>query len=629
MSWQVKISENATVQDTVNLIRQTVNKYADSQVVKNLVKKLQAESTTKENFLENLFSFACKHVSYLRDENGHEKVYTPERLLREGRGDCKKFSTLIGATLKRAGFNPVLKIVSYDGKTWAHIYIIVPLGDGRAYITLDPVNKCMYNKEVNHRKAWLHSLKGENMELSLLGRLDKNTKPMFNDLRNDPKFLAMCYQMHYQHRGRMMKNGKQVSLLGAAADLLNEFSEISGAPVSELLEGESIDNLLSGLSGDAELNYMQMLGYAPESLANEEILLGAWGSDEIGARKKGARKKRKSKIWNFLKKIGLAPARIAFLGMVRINLFGLAKKLYKSIKKDKGARLFKFWRKLGGNVKKLLKAVNGGVKRLIKKGKLKGLGVAPLIAVFAAAVPIVTALIPLLKKQGVVTPENPQDVKFVQQADKAESNLEKKIDSGEAAKYVQEIKTDSRLNPVASGGGGSSSSEGTQYANQQDAAADYEQQPEPDENGHSLEGLGAFDFAALVNSVKNVVKSPTFKTAVSAVVTMKGMTSKIKNPTTRGYVNQVVNRSQELINKINDPKTTGIAKKQAGLKLKEVLTEAAQVLPVELPANLEKKAGGYSGGTLLEKFFKIGVGVGYLQTFYGEQISNFIQTLIN
>jgi hypothetical protein len=626
MSWQVKISENATVQDTVNLIRQTVNKYADSQVVKNLVKKLQAESTTKENFLENLFSFACKHVSYLRDETGHEKVYTPERLLREGRGDCKKFSTLIGATLKKAGFNPILKIVSYDGKTWAHIYIIVPLGDGRAYITLDPVNKCMYNKEVNHRKAWLHSLKGENMELSLLGRLDKNAKPMFSDLRNDPKFLAMCYRQHQQHRGRMIKNGKQVSLLGAAADLLNEFSEISGAPVSELLEGESIDNLLAGLSGGAELNYMQMLGYAPESLANEEILLGAWGSDELGAKKKGARKKRKSKIWNFLKKIGLAPARIAFLGMVRINLFGLAKKLYKSIKKDKGARLFKFWRKLGGSIKKLTKAVNGGVKRLIKKGKLKGLGVAPLIAVFAAAVPIVTALIPLLKKQGVVTPENPQDVKFVQEADKAESNLEKKIDSGEAAKYVQEIKTDSRLNPPASGGGGSS--DGTQYANQQDAAADYQAQPEPDGEGHSLEGLGAFDFAALINSVKNVVKSPTFKTAVSAVVTMKSVTGKIKNPKTRGYVNQVINRSEQLINTMNNPKTTGIQKKTAGQSLKNLLTEAAQVLPVELPASLEKRAGGYSGGTLLEKFLKIGVGVGYVQTFYGDSILNFLQTII-
>ena len=605
--WQIKISDQATVNDTINLIRKTINDYADSAFVSNLTDRLKAISPTDESFFKNLFSFACKNVEYERDPTGHEKITTPERLIKEGKGDCKKFSTLIGAVLKKAGFKPVLKVVSYDGNTYAHIYIIVPVKGERKYITLDPVNRCLYDKEVKHRKAWIHNLKGENMELSLLGRPD--SKAMFANLRQDPKFRAMCYHTYMNHRGKL-KAGSGQSILGAAGDLLNEFSELTGEPVTELLGDYDNVNMLAGLSGAGEYEYQSLLGQAPDSLSGYELLYGEFS--DLGKREK--RKKGKGKIWGFMKKIGLAPSRIAFLGMVRINLFGIAKKLYKSWQKDQGARLKKLWKKLGGNPAKLFKTIEKGVARLKKKGKLKGiaeynqdlsgLGVAPIAAVLAAAVPILTAVATLFKKQGTIDKNNPDDVKFVQQVDQAETQLVQKIDSGEANQVVQQVQDDSRF------------------------------QPAPDQGGQ-VNGLGALDWGKLFKSVSNVVKvaRPTIKATVNAVRTIKAASNKTTNPVQKKQLAQASTTATALLKK-QQATTNPIEKKQIGQDIVEVLNNVQETIKENLPGadqpspGLEKSAGSFSGGTWIHKVLKVGVGIGYIQTFYGSQIIEFITNII-
>jgi hypothetical protein len=83
-------------------------------------------------------------------------------------GDCKKMSTAISSVLKCSGkFEPLLKVISYDGINWEHIYVITKLGD--KWYTLDPVNDCKFNQEIPHAKAIVYNLKGDMNKLSLLG----------------------------------------------------------------------------------------------------------------------------------------------------------------------------------------------------------------------------------------------------------------------------------------------------------------------------------------------------------------------------------------------------------------------------------------------------------------------------
>lgn len=139
--------------------------------------------------------------------------------------------------------------------------------------------------------------------------------------------------------------------------------------------------------------------------------------------------------------ISAAPSRIAFLGLVRINLFGLAKNLAKGLQ-TKNAETKKFWTGLGGDPKELVKIVNLGahtslsgesemgrdhndiweelvhphisvnnksplVQQLhsqISEGrKMNGcsMGVAPAAAA-AAATPILVAVLSFLKKNNIV-----------------------------------------------------------------------------------------------------------------------------------------------------------------------------------------------------------------------------------
>lgn len=107
--------------------------------------------------------------------------------------------------------------------------------------------------------------------------------------------------------------------------------------------------------------------------------------------------------FGFLKKIGLAVPRNAFLLLVKLNAFHMAERVYKAIKKNpKG--LEKKWKGLGGNYKALVNATMKRIKKRIKKGKqVAGLdpaevGVIPLAAALAAAAPIIKALAQFIGK---------------------------------------------------------------------------------------------------------------------------------------------------------------------------------------------------------------------------------------
>jgi len=106
-------------------------------------------------------------------------------------------------------------------------------------------------------------------------------------------------------------------------------------------------------------------------------------------------------IKNLGLKIALLPSRNAFLALISVNAFGLAKKLALGIQKDR-AKIDRFWRDLGGSFPALLRAVNN--RQSIKVSGYNYIGLDPATGTTAvAASPIIAAITKILKDMGIDT----------------------------------------------------------------------------------------------------------------------------------------------------------------------------------------------------------------------------------
>ncbi|MBN9482193.1 MAG: hypothetical protein BGO70_16595 [Bacteroidetes bacterium 43-93] len=180
-----------------------------------------------------------------------------------------------------------------------------------------------------------------------------------------------------------------------------------------------------------------------ELYGDDDILTG--DEDYLGKAKKNKSKKPKKKKKGFFKKIGGAlkkigkgimkfnPATIAarngFLLALKMNIGKMSSKLKWGYATPEQARkknispaivakakkaiekVEKLFTKLGGNPKNMRKAILSGKKgKLDGFGDVEGLGVIPLAAAVAAATPVITAVIKILKGSGLVKPNENVDI---------------------------------------------------------------------------------------------------------------------------------------------------------------------------------------------------------------------------
>lgn len=134
---------------------------------------------------------------------------------------------------------------------------------------------------------------------------------------------------------------------------------------------------------------------------------------ELKAKVKASIKKRGKLLIKF--NPATASARNAALLLIKVNLFGLAHKLFQLRNKPNGeAKLKKFWEKIGGNYSNLTRNINEGIKKGKNKEEDKilsnlaqtknSVGVIPAVAAaITAATPIILKLKSLLKDAGIDT----------------------------------------------------------------------------------------------------------------------------------------------------------------------------------------------------------------------------------
>lgn len=131
------------------------------------------------------------------------------------------------------------------------------------------------------------------------------------------------------------------------------------------------------------------------------MALSYLSDDEVGKDKKKKDKKKKDKkgggLKQKVKKVAVAPARVAFLSVVTLNGLRLGTKLARVWKQPAGkTKLLAAWTKLGGDVSKLKNAVSKGSKETLS-GNMEEVGIA-LEAALATAIPIILIMAPLIKE---------------------------------------------------------------------------------------------------------------------------------------------------------------------------------------------------------------------------------------
>lgn len=145
----------------------------------------------------------------------------------------------------------------------------------------------------------------------------------------------------------------------------------------------------------------------------------------------GGVKKLAKKAFQGAKTVGLAPARNAFLLLVRLNVFGIATKLNQLVTL-KGWGAVKFWAQVGGNRTNLEKAAKAGAK----KKRIFGIGSVSIGAAITAATPIIIKLNALLKQYGIKPASKESSEGAEQTEEQTKDNQQNEAEGDEQANNI-------------------------------------------------------------------------------------------------------------------------------------------------------------------------------------------------
>lgn len=89
--------------------------------------------------LQGAFDFVREHVRYTRDIQDVELFQRADRTLELGIGDCDDMAILLGSIIGNIGFPTIVRVISTDGPTFHHVYLLagLPPEDPKEWIALD------------------------------------------------------------------------------------------------------------------------------------------------------------------------------------------------------------------------------------------------------------------------------------------------------------------------------------------------------------------------------------------------------------------------------------------------------------------------------------------------------------
>lgn len=451
------VFEDGDVDDTLALMERVIHTYIDDTTrIAQLLHKPNLEET-----ITAIWDFLYYNIQYKLDQQGLEQLRRPARAWadRQTGIDCDCFSIFASSILVNLKIPHFLRITRYSQPNWQHVYVVIPK-DGKSltsgYWTIDAVlARADYEKPFTAKKDYKMSLSGINIAV-LSGPEDSGTSNLtcmdvllgFEDAAQMPigGTADDANGPHYENElYKFLVATRQT--IEAAPDAYIQATGGNPSDTIRMLDyaiqywytdkrDEALDQLerneetLNTVSGLGAFNAVQVTG------ANESELFGDDDAYEVaGLGKPKGRQKKPFKFFNGLKKavkksnVGKAlvrfnPATIAvrngFLLALKLNIGKMSEKMkwayatpqqvadkrispqQVAAAKTAVAKVEKLFSKLGGKPENMRKAILHA-----KKGKLNGLGelgVAPVAAGLAAAIPFIKVVMDVLKKSGLVKP---------------------------------------------------------------------------------------------------------------------------------------------------------------------------------------------------------------------------------
>ena len=325
--------KNAITGDIIKTLLDCFNEAVEQ--TKEFAENFRGANHYKSAF--NIWSFIRSNITYVKDGDGYQVVQSPGALLSRLKGDCKSQSLLISAILYNLGAENVrLRFVSYqNNKIPTHVYTVFTY-EGKT-VPVDSV------------------IKKFNFELPYKYKIDKNMN------------VYSLSGINGTQREQMLKNAFEKTQKGTLCNnlIFKELRKERNIPQTTIvLTSDQYTFYKKRL--EAHLNYHKknnkyglcynLISSEYNALLNNNILDGIGSIGKLSLRKfaRGA------------KKVSLAPARNAFLLLVKTNVFGLAGRLTFADAKKRA----KFWESFGGNNNKLNTAISQGkTKRAILSNK--------------------------------------------------------------------------------------------------------------------------------------------------------------------------------------------------------------------------------------------------------------------
>ncbi|MEO6832676.1 MAG: transglutaminase-like domain-containing protein [Chitinophagaceae bacterium] len=452
------VFEDGEVDDTLRLMERVIHSYIDD--TKPLAQHLRKVNTA--DTIKSIWDFLYHNIQYKLDKQGLEQLRRPARSWadRQSGIDCDCFAIFCSSILVNLGIQHSLRVTRYSQPTWQHVYVVIPK-DGKSisngYWTIDAVlARPDYEKSFTAKKDYKMSLSGINIAvLSGPDTTEGSNSPLtamdvlmgFDDATSIPIGSTGddINGAHYEHELYKFLIATRQTIEAAP----EAFIQATGGNPSDTIRMldyaiqywytdkrdealgylEKNEETLNTLAGFGAFNAVQITG------ANEAELYGDDDAHEIAiaglGRAKGKQKKP-SKFFSGIKKavkkvnIGKAlmrfnPATIAirngFLLALKLNIGKMSEKMkwayatpqQASAKrvspakvaaaKRAVAKVEKMFTKLGGKGENMRKAILHA-----KKGHLNGLGqlgILPLAAGLAAALPFIKIVMDVLKKSGL------------------------------------------------------------------------------------------------------------------------------------------------------------------------------------------------------------------------------------
>ena len=340
------VVKDGSVKDTLREMANVVQKYKDD--CRYIAEVLRGR--TREESIRNVHSFIWNYIQYKYDEQGKEQLKRPALLWeqRHTGGDCDDMAIFGNCCLDWMDIPVTFKAAGYDPKTkkLQHVYDVIYNKDGSYYSMDGVIGKAFYEKPYVSKLEYKMSNTLSGLPIHVLsgfGEPDDNELEQLlsgadfdelDGLASPQKELDTIYNYLVRTRNYILNNPSSVLMTGGAKNhikLLNyaisNWHTANRDNALDVLEGaEEQWNELNGLSGHDDDDELDGLGRAK-------------GKKKFWSKVKETTKKIGKGIKNAAKKIVqhsplVMAARGGFLLAMKMNLFGMAKKLYPGYMSD-------------------------------------------------------------------------------------------------------------------------------------------------------------------------------------------------------------------------------------------------------------------------------------------------------